>query len=313
MPQRGSSGLSTVLRSTRGTATKSCRLGRCRSRTCTGFYEQPGWHGQQVEQTVFLPGGASTSFCGEGATSSSRTAESMTLAPAVSEASHSPTTFAPEPRLTQSSLPHATREARSTRTPGETFYGDARDASRIGHVWEIACNPGFPLDQDAGVGQFVIWSAQNRRPTSWAYATIHDGDRRNLVARACVGMRADGAPTSPTLTCRTAAAGMSLSIGTQSAPQLLVTDADNPERLLSESSFANLVRRRAATCQLGKTQRHRLNAEARRDPNCALHTIAVNRLSHCPRIRAYLKKRARRQGRPRHPASPRALHRPRGL
>lgn len=80
-------------------------------------------------------------------------------------------------------------------------------------------------------------------------------------------------------------------IGTQSAAQLLVTAGDNPERLRSESSFAHLCGVAPLPASSGKTQRHRLNRGGDRDANCALHMIAVNRLSRCPRTRAYVKKR----------------------
>jgi hypothetical protein len=38
--------------------------------------------------------------------------------------------------------------------------------------------------------------------------------------------------------------------------------------------------------------RHRLNKGGDRDANCALHMIAVNRLSRCERTRAYVQKRS---------------------
>ncbi len=80
-------------------------------------------------------------------------------------------------------------------------------------------------------------------------------------------------------------------IGVQCAAQLLVTAGDNPKRLQSESSFAHLCGEAPLPASTGKTQRHRLNRGGDRDANCALHMIAVNRLSRCSRTRAYVNKR----------------------
>ncbi len=82
-------------------------------------------------------------------------------------------------------------------------------------------------------------------------------------------------------------------IGVQSAAQLLVTAGDNPERLHSEGSFAHLCGVAPLPASSGKrVDRHRLNKGGDRDANCALHMIAVNRLSHCERTRAYVNKRS---------------------
>jgi transposase len=81
-------------------------------------------------------------------------------------------------------------------------------------------------------------------------------------------------------------------IGVQSAAQLLVTAGDNPERLRSESSFAHLCGAAPLPASSGKTERHRLNRGGDRDANCALHMIAINRLSRCPRTRAYVQRRS---------------------
>ena len=82
-------------------------------------------------------------------------------------------------------------------------------------------------------------------------------------------------------------------IGVQSAAQLLVTAGDNPERLHSEGSFAHLCGVAPLPASSGKrADRHRLNKGGDRDANCALHMIAVNRLSNCERTRAYVNKRS---------------------
>jgi uncharacterized protein len=43
--------------------------------------------------------------------------------------------------------------AQITREPAETFYGGYAGAFRDldGHVWEVACNPGFGLGEDGSV------------------------------------------------------------------------------------------------------------------------------------------------------------------
>jgi transposase len=92
--------------------------------------------------------------------------------------------------------------------------------------------------------------------------------------------------TAPTLVAQ-------LGIGVQSAAQLLVTAGDNPERLRTEGSFAHLCGVAPLPATSGKrVDRHRLNKGGDRDANCALHMIAVNRLSNCERTRAYVNKRS---------------------
>jgi transposase len=82
-------------------------------------------------------------------------------------------------------------------------------------------------------------------------------------------------------------------IGVQCAAQLLVTAGDNPQRLHSEGSFAHLCGVAPVPASSGKrADRHRLNKGGDRDANCALHMIAVNRLSRCERTRAYVNKRS---------------------
>jgi transposase len=82
-------------------------------------------------------------------------------------------------------------------------------------------------------------------------------------------------------------------IGVQCAAQLLVTAGDNPQRLHSEGSFAHLCGVAPVPASSGKrADRHRLNKSGDRDANCALHMIAVNRLSRCERTRAYVTKRS---------------------
>ncbi len=66
---------------------------------------------------------------------------------------------------------------------------------------------------------------------------------------------------------------------------------ENIERLRGEASFAALCGASPIPASSGKTSRHRLNYGGDRAANRALHLIAVCRLRHCPRTRAYAKRR----------------------
>lgn len=80
-------------------------------------------------------------------------------------------------------------------------------------------------------------------------------------------------------------------VGTQSACQLLVTAGQNIERLHSEAAFAKLCAAAPIQASSGRTKRHRLDHGGDRQANRALHMIAVCRLRHDPRTRAYAAKR----------------------
>lgn len=80
-------------------------------------------------------------------------------------------------------------------------------------------------------------------------------------------------------------------IGTVTAAQLLVTAGDNPDRLRSEAAFAALCGVSPIPASSGKTSRHRLNRGGDRHANSALHRIALVRMSHEPRTKAYVEKK----------------------
>ncbi|MFD5088640.1 transposase [Kitasatospora sp. NPDC058406] len=100
-----------------------------------------------------------------------------------------------------------------------------------------------------------------------------DADPRVLITRATPGLLA--------LT----------GLGTETAGQLLVTAGDNPERLASEASFANLCAAGPVLASSGRTDRHRLNRGADRQTNRALHTIMLVRMRHDQRTRDYVARR----------------------
>ena len=116
------------------------------------FYEQLGWHGQEVEATVFvqagplalvlwgrdklaadcgLPAGAAAGFGG------------IVLAQNVRSASEVDAIVAAA----------AAAGATVTRPPAETFYGGYAGVftDPDGHAWEIAHNPGFALAEDGAL------------------------------------------------------------------------------------------------------------------------------------------------------------------
>jgi len=82
-------------------------------------------------------------------------------------------------------------------------------------------------------------------------------------------------------------------VGVVTAATLLVTAGDNPERVTSEAGLAALCGVSPIPASSGKTTRHRLNRGGDRQANCAIHQIALVRMSSDERTRAYIaKKRA---------------------
>ena len=79
--------------------------------------------------------------------------------------------------------------------------------------------------------------------------------------------------------------------GVETASQLLITAGDNPERLRTAACFAALCGVAPIPASSGKTHRHRLSRGGDRQANRALHAIALTRMSHDPRTRAYVQRR----------------------
>ena len=77
-------------------------------------------------------------------------------------------------------------------------------------------------------------------------------------------------------------------VGPDTAAQLLITAGGNPDRLVSEASFAALCGTAPVPASSGKTTRHRLSRGGDRAANYALHTIALVRMCSDPRTRAYV-------------------------
>ena len=80
-------------------------------------------------------------------------------------------------------------------------------------------------------------------------------------------------------------------VAIQVAATLLVTTGDNPGRVQKEASFAALCGASPVDASSGKQIRHRLNRGGDRQANSALWTIAMTRLAHDPRTKAYAARR----------------------
>jgi transposase len=80
-------------------------------------------------------------------------------------------------------------------------------------------------------------------------------------------------------------------IGTDSAATLLIVAGDNPQRLGSEASFANLCGVAPIEASSGKVVRHRLNRGGNREANRALYMICLARMRRDPRTQEYVARR----------------------
>ncbi|MFD6562710.1 VOC family protein [Micromonospora profundi] len=113
------------------------------------FYEQLGWRGQEVEETVFFQAGGlalvlwSRDKLAADAGITDPGTGAMTLAQNVRS------------RAEVDELIATAMEAGAevTQPARETFYGGYAGcfADPDGHVWEIAWNPGFPLGPDGAL------------------------------------------------------------------------------------------------------------------------------------------------------------------
>jgi transposase len=80
-------------------------------------------------------------------------------------------------------------------------------------------------------------------------------------------------------------------IGTDNAATLLIVAGDNPQRLGSEASFANLCGVSPIEASSGKVVRHRLNRGGNREANRALYMICLARMRRDPRTKEYVARR----------------------
>ena len=80
-------------------------------------------------------------------------------------------------------------------------------------------------------------------------------------------------------------------VGIDVASILLIAAGDNPQRFTSDNAFAALCGAAPIEASSGNTTRHRLNRGGNRQANHALWRIALVRLSHDPRTKAYAQRR----------------------
>jgi transposase len=106
------------------------------------------------------------------------------------------------------------------------------------------------------------------------------------VAQADKYLRPVVARTAPTLSAL-------MGVGPEVAGQLLTTAGDNPTRLRSEAALAHLCGAAPIPASSGRTDRHRLNRGGDRAANNALYTIALCRMRHDPRTKAYVDRRTK--------------------
>ncbi|WP_165056833.1 MULTISPECIES: IS110 family transposase, partial [unclassified Adlercreutzia] len=81
--------------------------------------------------------------------------------------------------------------------------------------------------------------------------------------------------------------------GAVSAARLAIAAGDNPGRMSGEAAFASLCGASPVEASSGRVRRHRLNRGGDRRANCALHTIARQRMRRDERTRPCVEKRTR--------------------
>ena len=116
------------------------------------FYERLGWHGQEVEETVFFQAGSMALILWGRAKLAADSGVADTGAGGFDGVvlAHNLRSRAEVDALMASA---ATAGAEITQPARETFYGGYAGCFRDldGHVWEIAWNPGFTLNPDGSL------------------------------------------------------------------------------------------------------------------------------------------------------------------
>lgn len=110
------------------------------------FYERLGWHGQEVEQTVFFQAGGQAVVLWDRAklAADAGVDDDGTCSFAGMVLAHNVRSVDEVDQVVRRA---AAAGATVTRPPADTFYGGHAGCFRDpdGHVWEVAFNPGFPL------------------------------------------------------------------------------------------------------------------------------------------------------------------------
>ncbi len=127
-------------------------LGVTDLRQSRSFYEQLGWRGQEVEETVFFQaGGQAVVLWGrDKVAADAGIDDDGTSAFGGIVLAHNVGSRVEVDRVV-SAAESAGGEV--TKAPSETFYGGYAGFFRDpdGHVWEVAHNPGFVLDPDGAL------------------------------------------------------------------------------------------------------------------------------------------------------------------
>jgi uncharacterized protein len=124
-------------------------LGVADLRRARTFYERLGWHGQEVEETVFFQaGGMALILWGRAKLAADGGVEDRD--PGGCNLAHNVRSRAEVDAVLAEA---ATAGAEITQPARDTFYGGYAGHFRDpdGHVWEIAWNPGFTLAPDGSI------------------------------------------------------------------------------------------------------------------------------------------------------------------
>ena len=116
------------------------------------FYERLGWHGQEVDETVFFQAGTiGVVLWGRDKLAADSRVEDPTPG-GFGGVALAHNVRSPE-QVDAIVTAAAEAGATVTRRPHDTFYGGYAGCfvDLDGHVWEIAHNPGFPLDADGAI------------------------------------------------------------------------------------------------------------------------------------------------------------------
>jgi len=118
----------------------------------TAFYAALGWHGQEVEETVFIQAGgqAVVLWARSALAADSGVDDQGPVAFGGIVLAHNVRSRAEVDAIVEQA---GQAGATITRAPAETFYGGyaAVFADPDGHLWEIAHNPGFTLGDDGSL------------------------------------------------------------------------------------------------------------------------------------------------------------------
>jgi hypothetical protein len=124
-------------------------LGVADVRRARTFYERLGWHGQEIEETVFFQaGGLALVLWGRDKLAADSGVED-TVPGAAALALNLRSRAEVDAALAEA----AAAGAELTQPARETFYGGYAGHFRDpdGHVWEVAWNPGFTLNPDGSL------------------------------------------------------------------------------------------------------------------------------------------------------------------